>query len=122
MARNLPPYDYHVWFKGDKEPTYMYGFSEEHIGWQCESRKPVKIKRVYLKEEPIPESEQLGPKGAVLMGTADYEEGFKVLQEWVDSQGGPPEKVRKKLRELWIDYQKPKRKTTIYSAKKKGRY
>ena len=80
----------------------------------------MKIKRVYLKEEPIPESEQLGPKGAVLMGTADYEAGFKVLQEWVDSQGGPPEKVRKKIRELWIDYQKPKQKTTRYSANKKG--
>ena len=29
-------------------------------------------------------------------------------------------KVRKKIRESWIDYQKPKRKTTTSSAKEKG--
>jgi hypothetical protein len=54
------------------------------------------------------------------MGEADYEAGFNILKEWVDSQGGPPEKVRKKIRESWIDYQKPKRKTTTSSAKQKG--
>ena len=51
----------------------------------------------------------MGPKGAVLMGEADYEAGFNVLKEWVDSQGGPPEKVRRQIREVWIDYQKVKK-------------
>ena len=66
----------------------------------------------------------LGPKG--YKGSSripDYDAGdFKVLREWVDENGGPPEEIRQKLRELWIDYDRAKRKTTTYSAKKKGRY
>ena len=56
------------------------------------------------------------------MGEADYEAGFNVLKEWVDSQGGPPEKVRKKIIDSWIDYQKPKHKTTTSSATTYGRH
>ena len=67
-------------------------------------------------------SERLGPKGAVVHRPADFDQGFKILKEWVDSIGGPPEKLRKKLRELFIDYEKPARKPTRYSARKKGRY
>ena len=32
MARNLPPYDYHVWFKGDKEPIYSATFDDDGRG------------------------------------------------------------------------------------------
>jgi len=53
---------------------------------------------------------------------ADYDRGFKVLRQWIDENGGPPEEIRKKLRELWIDYDKAPRKTTRYSARKKKRY
>jgi hypothetical protein len=64
----------------------------------------------------------LGPKGCKVNQPADYDRGFKVLRAWVDENGGPPEEIRKKLRELFIDYDKAKRKTTTSSAKKKGRY
>jgi hypothetical protein len=35
---------------------------------------------------------------------ADYDAGFKILREWIDENGGPPEEIRVKLRELFIDY------------------
>jgi hypothetical protein len=54
--------------------------------------------------------EPLGPGGSEVNRPADYDTGFKLLQEWVDSQGGPPEDVRKKLRELYIDYRKVDKK------------
>jgi hypothetical protein len=44
------------------------------------------------------------------------------LREWIDENGGPPEEIRIKLRELFIDYDKAKQKTTRYSARKKKRY
>ena len=53
---------------------------------------------------------------------ADYDAGFKILRAWVDQNGGPPEEIRQKLRELWIDYDKAPQKTTRYSARKKGRH
>ena len=61
------------------------------------------------KEDNTP-MERLGPKGAVVNQPPDYDQGFKLLKEWVDSTGGPPEELRKKLRELFIDYHKPARK------------
>ena len=66
--------------------------------------------------------QRLGPKGAKEHQPADYDKGFKILRQWIDENGGPPEEIRKKLRELWIDYDKGPQKTTRYSARKKGRY
>jgi hypothetical protein len=100
----------------------MYGMHEDHIRWQTDPKVPVKVKRIFIKEEPMGKSEHLGPKGCTVNQPADYDRGFKVLREWVDENGGPPEEIRKKLRELFIDYDKVKRKTTTSSAKKKGRY
>jgi hypothetical protein len=53
---------------------------------------------------------------------ADYDKGFRVLRAWIDSVGGPPEEIRKQLRELWIDYDRVEQKTTTYSARKKRRH
>lgn len=107
----LPPYDYHVWFKGKKKPEWIPGFSEAHVRMMCEEkgRKPSKIKR-FKKKEIMEVWEPLGPKGAQVNRPADYDEGFKLLKDWVDSIGGPPEDLRMKLRELWIDYPKVKKK------------
>ena len=111
-----------VWFRRNKKPAEMSGFDEEHIKRMCEPKLPIKIKRLVAKKETIGRSEHLGPKGAVVNQPADYDKGFKLLKEWVDSIGGPPENLRKKLRELFIDYHKPERKTTRYSARKRGRH
>jgi hypothetical protein len=118
----IPPYDYHVWFKGSKKPVHMYGMHEDHIRWQSDPKVPVKIKRIFIKEEPMGKSEHLGPKGCKVNQPADYDRGFKILKAWVDSEGGPPESVRKELRELFIDYDRVDRKTTTYSQKKNGRH
>jgi hypothetical protein len=119
--QKIPPYDYHVWFKGSRKPILMFAMHEDHIRWQCEPKIPVKIKRIYLKEEKL-RSESLGPKGCVVNQPANYDKGFKVLRTWLDSVGGPPESVRKELRELFIDYDRVERKTTTYSQKKNGRH
>ena len=113
----IPPYDYHVWFKGSKKPVHMAGMHEDHIHWQSDPKVPVKIKRIFIKEEKL-RSEPLGPKGCKVNQPADYDKGFKVLRAWLDSEGGPPELVRKELRELFIDYDRPSKKTTTYSQKK----
>ena len=104
MTNKIPPYDYHVWFKGSKKPIHMTGMHEDHIRWQCENKVPIKIKRITTKEESIGRIEHLGPKGSVVNSPADYDAGFKILKEWVDTEGGPPEHIRKKLRELYIYY------------------
>ena len=123
MAKSdIPPFMWQVWFKGNKKPVEMSGFDEDHIRLMCGPSKVVKIKRMPEEKEVITASEHLGPKGAVVHQPADFDKGFKLLKEWVDSIGGPPEKLRKKLRELFIDYEKPARKITRYSARKKGRY
>jgi len=119
--QNIPPYDYHVWFKGSRRPILMAGMHEDHIRWQSDPKIPVKIKRIYLKEEKL-RSEPLGPKGCKVNQPADYDKGFKILKAWLDSEGGPPESVRKELRELFIDYDRVDRKTTTYSQKKNGRH
>jgi hypothetical protein len=106
----LPPYDFQVWFKGSKKPVKMFGFSEQHIKDQCENKKPIKIKRTKEKKEKETKIERLGPKDAPVGRPADYEPAFKILRAWVDSQGGPPEDVRKAIREHWIDYQKVSKK------------
>ena len=117
----IPPYDYHVWFKGTKKPIHMAGMHEDHIRWQSEPKVPVKIKRIHIKEEKL-SSEPLGPKGCKVNQPADYDKGFKILKAWLDTQDGPPESVRKELRELFIDYDRVKSKTTRSSTKKKLRH
>ena len=119
--KEIPPYDYHVWFKGTKKPIHMAGMHEDHIRWQSEPKVPVKIKRIHIKEEKL-SSEPLGPKGCKVNQPADYDKGFKIMKAWVDSEGGPPEAIRKELRELFIDYDRPSKKTTTYSGKKKSRH
>ena len=101
----IPPFVYHVWFKKATSPERFVAFDEDHIRDQCEPRVPVVIEQVHEREEPD-DWEPLGPKGSEVNRPADYDTGFKLLQEWVDSQGGPPESLRLKLRELYIDYRK----------------
>ena len=100
----------------------MTGFDEEHIRLMSRSAKELKIKLIPDPKENDDVAEHLGPKGSVVHQPADHDKGFKILKEWVDSIGGPPEKIRKKLRELFIDYSKPEQKTTRYSARKRRRY
>lgn len=99
----IPPYDFHVWFKGSRKPVYMFGFDETHIKNQCGHKKPVKIKRIKLKEKDF-QREPLGPKNAILHGNPEYKKAYELLRDYIDSKGGPPEGLRKKVRELWIDY------------------
>ena len=115
------PWLWQVWVKGTKKPLRMIAFDLQHIKDQLEGKTFVKAKQVPEDKEEY-SSMPLGPKGCVVNQPADYDRGFKVLREWVDENGGPPEEIRKKLRELFIDYDKVKRKTTTSSAKKKGRY
>ena len=121
MTNKIPPYDYHVWFKGSKRPILMAGMHEDHIRWQCDPKVPIKIKRITTKEESIGRMEHLGPKGSVVNSPADYDKGFKILKEWLDTEGGPPESIRKELRKVFIDYDRVKQKTKTYSGKKARR-
>ena len=120
--REIPPFMWQVWFKGNKKPMEMSGFDEEHIRLMCGPGKVVKVKRMPEEKEEFSESLPLGPKGSVVHQPADYDRGFKVLRAWIDEQGGPPEEIRKKLRELWIDYDREPKKTTRYSVKKRRRH
>ena len=120
--QNIPPYDYQVWFKGSRRPILMAGMHEDHIRWQSDPKVPIKIKRIHIKEEPSGPLIHLGPKGCKVNQPADYDKGFKILKAWADSEGGPPESIRKELRELFIDYDRPSKKTTTYSQKKNGRH
>ena len=101
---DIPPYLYRVWLDKDRSKM-MTGFDEQHIRDQLSPIKPVKIQKIKEKVEKI-ESEHLGPLGADVGRPAEYEPAFKILKEWVDSIGGPPEDVRKAIRVHWIDYQK----------------
>ena len=111
MTDKIPPYDYQVWFKGSRRPIPMAGMHEDHIRWQCDPKKPTKIKRIHIKERPSGPSIHLGPKGCTVNQPADYDKGFKILKAWLDTQDGPPESVRQELRELFIDYDRAKLKT-----------
>ena len=102
------PWVWHVWTKGSKKPLRMVAFDHQHIKDQLEGRQMVKaVKQPEEKDEfsMMP----LGPKGATVNRPADYDAGFKILREWIDQNGGPPESVRIKLRELYIDYEKGKK-------------
>ena len=115
------PWMWQVWLKGTRKPIMMSAFDLQHIQDQCENKKVVMAKRLPEEKEdrrPV----HLGPKGCVVNQPADYDKGFRVLRAWIDSVGGPPEEIRKELRELWIDYDRVERKTTTYSARKKRRH
>ena len=115
------PWVWHVWIKGSKKPVRVVAFDLQHITDQLEGKQVIKaVKQPEEKDEFS--SVPLGPKGSTVNRPADYDRGFKILREWVDLNGGPPEEIRAKLRELYIDYEVIKRKTARYSARKKKRY
>ena len=119
----LGPWAWSVWIKGQKKPERMVAFDIQHIKDQLENRQMTKAKKLPEEEEPISTMMPLGPNGGRgISRPADYDAGFKILRQWIDENGGPPEEIRQKLRELWIDYDKAPRKTTTYSAKKKSRH
>ncbi len=117
----IGPFVWQVLVKGSRKPIRVVAFDLEHIKNQLEGKAVIKAKKIPDKEEDY-DSIPLGPKGSVVNQPADYDRGFKILRAWIDEQGGPPEEIRQKLRELWIDYDRAPRKTTRSSAKKKGRY
>ena len=115
------PWLWQVWVKGTKKPLRMIAFDLQHIKDQLEGKTFVKAKQVpEEKEDRRPM--HLGPKGCVVNQPANYDAGFRILRAWIDSVGGPPEEIRKQLRELWIDYDRVERKTATYSARKKRRH
>ena len=103
------PWMWQVWLKGTRKPIMMSAFDLQHIQDQCENKKVVMAKRLPEEKEET-ESMPMGPKGAEIHRPAEYDKGFKILRAWVDSVGGPPEEIRKQLRELWIDYDRVERK------------
>jgi len=115
------PWVWHAWIKGSKKPVRMVAFNLDHIKDQLEGKTVIKaVKQPEEKDEfsTIP----LGPRGSTINRPADYDTGFRILREWVDENGGPPEEIRVKLRELYIDYEVEPKKTTRYSARKKKRH
>ena len=111
------PWLWQVWVKGTKKPLRMIAFDLQHIKDQLEGKTFVKAKQVpEEKEDRRPM--HLGPKGCVVNQPADYDKGFRVLRAWIDSVGGPPEEIRKQLRELWIDYDRVERKG-VYKPKRR---
>ena len=117
----MGPFVWHVWVKGSKKPIRVVAFDQEHVKNQLEDRVIVKVVKQPEEKDEF-SSMPLGPKGSIVNRPADYDKGFKILREWVDQNGGPPEETRVKLRELFIDYEEAKQKTTRYSARKKKRY
>jgi len=115
------PWVWHVWIKGSKKPVRVVAFNIEHIKDQLEGKTVIKaVKQPEEKDEFS--SVPLGPKGSKVNRPADYDTGFRILREWVDENGGPPEEIRVKLRELYIDYDVEPKKTTKYSARKKKKH
>jgi hypothetical protein len=115
------PWVWHAWIKGSKKPVRMVAFNLDHIKDQLEGKTVIKVKRLPEEKDEF-SSVPLGPKGSKVNRPADYDAGFRILREWVDENGGPPEEIRVKLRELFIDYDVEPKKTTRYSAKKKKRH
>ena len=115
------PWVWHVWIKGSKKPVRVVAFNIEHIKDQLEGKTVIKaVKQPEEKDEFS--SVPLGPKGSTVNRPADYDTGFRILREWIDQNGGPPEEIRVKLRELYIDYDVVPKKTTRYKARKKKRH
>ena len=118
----IGPWVWHVWLKGKKKPERMIAFDIQHIKDQLEGQQIEKAVK-QPEEKTTLKSMPLGPDGGNgVSRPADYDAGFKILRAWVDQNGGPPEEIRQKLRELWIDYDQAPQKTTRYSARKKGRH
>ena len=115
------PWVWHAWIKGSKKPVRMVAFNLDHIKDQLEGKTVIKVKRLPEEKDEF-SSVPLGPKGSKVNRPADYDAGFKILRAWVDENGGPPEEIRVKLRELFIDYDVEPKKTTRYSARKKKRH
>ena len=115
------PWVWRVWTAGSRQPIRMVAFDLQHIQDQLPDKKITKFYRVPEEKEPE-RLEPLGPKGSVVNRPADYDTAFKLLKEWVDHNGGIPEKLRLKMRELYVPWDKTPQKTTRYSAKKKGRH
>jgi len=108
----IGPFVWQVWVKGSQKPVRVVAFDIDHIKNQLGGKKVLKAIKEKEKKESFGNSVPLGPKGYKGSSRpADYDAGFKVLRQWIDSKGGPPEEIRKKLRELWIDYDKAPRKT-----------
>jgi len=108
----IGPFVWQVWTKGSQKPIRVIAFNLQHIKDQLEGKKVTKAIKEKEKKEVFGTSFPLGPKGwKGSSRPADYDAGFKVLRQWIDSKGGPPEEIRKKLRELWIDYDKAPKKT-----------
>jgi hypothetical protein len=115
------PWVWHVWIKGSRKPVRVVAFNLEHIRDQLEGKTVIRAVRQPEEKDEI-SSIPLGPKGSTVNRPADYDAGFRILREWVDENGGPPEEIRVKLRELFIDYDVEPKKTTRYSARKKKRH
>ena len=119
------PWVWHAWIKDSKKPVRVVAFDIDHIRCQLEGRQVIKVKRMPEEKDEF-SSMPLGPKGSTINRPADYDQGFRILREWIDQNGGPPEEIRVKLRELYIDYDKAnkkpqdivpeKRKDTRYSV------
>lgn len=97
------PWVWHVWTKGSKKPLRMVAFNIEHIKDQLEGKTVIRAEK-QPEEKDEYSSMPLGPKGSTVNRPADYDAGFRILRSWVDENGGPPEEIRVKLRELYIDY------------------
>ena len=118
----IGPWVWNVWVKGKKKPERMIAFDIQHIKDQLEGQQIEKAVK-QPEEKTTLKSMPLGPDGGNgVSRPADYDAGFRILREWIDQHGGPPEEIRIKLRELYIDYDKAPRKTTRYSARKKKRH
>ena len=115
------PWAWYAWIKDSKKPIRVVAFDLDHIRCQLEGKQVIKVKRLPEEKDEF-SSMPLGPKGSTVNRPADYDRGFKILREWIDQNGGPPEEIRIKLRELYIDYDRAPRKTTRYSAKKKKKH
>ena len=115
------PWVWHAWIKGSRKPVRMVAFNLDHIKDQLEGKTVIRAVRQPEEKDEI-SSVPLGPKGSTVNRPADYDTGFRILREWVDENGGPPEEIRVKLRELYIDYDVVPKKTTRYSARKKKRH
>ena len=119
---SIGPWVWYAHVKGSKKPIRVVAFDLQHIKDQLKGKQVIGTERLPEEKEEFSDSIPLGPKGSVVNQPADYDRGFKILREWIDENGGPPEEIRKKLRELWIDYDRAPRKTTRYSVKKRGRH
>ena len=106
----IGPFLWQVWVKGSQKPIRVIAFNLQHIKDQLEGQQIIKAKKL-PEENTTFKTMPLGPNGGnEVSRPADYDAGFRILRKWVDENGGPPEEIRQKLRELWIDYDRAPRK------------